>query len=219
MLMVALTAAWRWTPLHQWVDVSTLVAAVKGFKASPFAPLIILAAFLVGGIIAFPISVLFVATLVSFGPFLGFTYCLVGAVTSAALTFSAGHLLGRSAVQKLMGSRLDTVSRKLSRHGLWGMAVIRIVPIAPYAIINVAAGASPIRFRDFIAGTALGILPGLIAMTLFIDRVKATLWKPGPKTFLALAAAVAAILIGLLLLKRWLAKRGEISEEPGGDNH
>ena len=47
----------------------------------------------------------------------------------------------------------------LARRGFWASALIRLVPTVPSVLINIAAGATPIRFRDFIAGTALGSVP------------------------------------------------------------
>ena len=57
------------------------------------------------------------------------------------------------------GSDAAIVMDELARHGFWASAVIRLVPTLPSIVINAAAGCTPMRFRDFIAGTAIGSVP------------------------------------------------------------
>lgn len=85
---------------------------------------------------------------------------------------------------------------------------MHVVPVAPFTIVNVVAGASHIGWRDFIIGTALGMLPGIIATVVFVDRLIDAVRHPGPKT-IALLALIAAGLIGLTLyVHRRLAAQG-----------
>ena len=44
------------------------------------------------------------------------------------------------------------------------MATVRLVPAAPFTLVNLVAGAMRIRFLHYLAGTALGLLPGLAVM-------------------------------------------------------
>ena len=103
--------------------------------------------------------------------------------------------------------RLSRLSRRLARRGLLAIIAVRMVPVAPFTVVNLAAGASHIRFRDFAIGTGLGLLPGILAITIFSDRVLATVREPSPLTVLTLTAVVAAIVAGAWLLGRWLKGR------------
>ena len=91
------------------------------------------------------------------------------------------------------------------------MITLRIVPVAPFVIINLVAGASHIRLRDYAIGTAAGMTPGVLALTLFADGLLQALRNPGPKTFAVLTGLVVVILGGGLALRRWLRARDDFS--------
>ncbi|MGA7951451.1 MAG: hypothetical protein WCA45_15000 [Thiobacillaceae bacterium] len=57
-------------------------------------------------------------------------------------------------------------------------------------------------------GTLLGLMPGLLALTLFSDRVMSALRNPSPLSLTLLAVALAAIAAGAYALRRWLKRNG-----------
>ena len=77
------------------------------------------------------------------------------------------------------GSGLNPVSKKLSERGLLAVTAVRLVPIAPFFVISVVAGAIRIRLWHFLLGTAIGMLPGTLAATVFADRLQTALRSPG----------------------------------------
>ena len=114
-----------------------------------------------------PVTAIIAVTVLAFGPILGFFYALLGMTMSALLTFWIGQLLGRQSIQRLAGARLNHLSRRLAQKGVVAVIIIRIVPVAPFTIVNLVAGVSHIRFRDFTLGTVLGELPGLLGICDF----------------------------------------------------
>jgi hypothetical protein len=74
------------------------------------------------------------------GPLPGFVYGLIGSLSGAALTYGIGHALGRDAVRRLAGSRLNSLSRRLARRGL---LAVRVIPVAPCTVVNLVAGPRP----------------------------------------------------------------------------
>ena len=74
-------------------------------------------------------------------------------------------------MRRLAGSRLNRITRRLAKKGVMAIAVVRLLPIAPFSVVNAVAGASHIRLRDFMLGTALGMAPGIIVTVIFVDRV------------------------------------------------
>jgi phospholipase D1/2 len=204
--LLGLAAAWRWGPLAQWLDMPELVAKLGSFKNSPAAPLIVLGAYVIGGLAVMPVTVLIAATIMAFGPWLGFTYSLSGTVLSAAVTYGLGRWLGRPWVHRLAGTRLNRLSHQLAAKGVLTILAVRIIPVAPFTVVNLMAGASHIRFRDFLLGTVLGLLPGLLGMTLFMDRLLVALREPGPKSIAMMALVAAVILAGALGFRRWLER-------------
>ena len=91
---------------------------------------------------------------------------------------------------------------------------MRLLPVAPFSVVNVVAGASHIRWSDFMLGTLIGLLPGIATMTFFVDRAVAAIRHPGTVTFVLLAAAVALIVGLAFTLRRRLRNRGPSAPAP-----
>jgi uncharacterized membrane protein YdjX (TVP38/TMEM64 family) len=199
--LAALALAWRYTPLREWINVESLVRLSDRFEASPFAPLIVIGGFVLGGLLVMPVTMLIAATGIVFGPWLGMLYSLIGATLSAVFVYAIGREVGRDTVRRVAGRRINDLSRRIAKRGLLAMLFVRIVPIAPFSIINLVAGASHLAFRDFVIGTILGLAPGTVIIVFFVDRIIAAVRQPGPVTF-ALLALVAGIAIGGTLAVR-----------------
>ena len=85
---------------------------------------------------------------------------------------------------------------------------MRIVPVAPFTIINLVAGASHIKLRDFLLGTLIGLLPGISAIAILTDRMRATLEDPQPVTITILVLVSVAVIGASYFLSRYLVKLG-----------
>ena len=208
-VLAALAFAWRFTPLHEWLALDRLVSVGDSFRDEAWAPFAVLGVYIGAGLLAFPLLVLVAVTAMVFGPWLGPLYTIVGATLSAALTFAIGRHLGRETIRRLAGRRVNDLSRRLARRGLLAIVFVRMLPIAPFSIVNVVAGASHIRWFDFLLGTVVGLLPGIVSMTFFVDRAIAALRHPGPKTFALLGVALAVVIALVLVLRRTLRRGGD----------
>jgi phospholipase D1/2 len=201
---LALAAAWRWTSLRDWLDIPALVAYLQTFNDSSIGPFLAIGAFLVGGLVVAPVTVLIAVSVLTFGPVFGFLYSFIGMTLSALLTFGIGHALGHDAVRRLAGSRLNKISRRLAQRGVLAIIAVRIIPVAPFSLINLVAGASHIRFRHFLIGTLIGELPGLLAISIFVDQIGEAIRHPGPGSLFALGAVAVLIVLGIFALRRWM---------------
>lgn len=213
-ILLVLAAAWSWTPLNAWLSPRLLADWLGRVRAEPWAPIAVLAGFLVGGLLVLPVTLMTVLTLATFGPVLGFVYALVGATASGMLSFAIGRALGRRSVEHLAGSRVHRFSRRLGRHGFVAIALLRMVPIAHFTVVSLSAGASHVRARDFFAGTLLGMAPGLAAIALIFDRVRAVAERPDPLRMLGVFAVGAAVLAALLGLRALVRRRRGLSGVP-----
>lgn len=207
--LLALAAAWRWTPLSDWLDIDKVTAAGHWIDAQPLTPLLVLGIYVLAGLVAVPVTLLIVATVLVFGPWLGIAYALAGSELSAVATFGLGSLLGRGRVNRLTGSRVSRISRALSNRGVLTIMTLRIVPVAPFSVINVIAGVSDIRFRDFALGSLIGILPGVLAMAFLTDRVVASIRDPSAASIVAAIVVGIVAVAGLFGLRHWLRGRAE----------
>jgi phospholipase D1/2 len=156
-----------------------------------------------------PVTLLIIASVIVFGPWLGAVYSLGGAVATALLSYLLGARLGRDAIKNLAGGRINRISQQLAKRGTFTIVVLRIVPVAPFTIINLVAGASHIRLRDFFWGTLLGLLPGITAIAILTDRVKSTMNNPQPETIVLLVVVALAVLGSSFLLSRRLLRLRE----------
>lgn len=202
-----LAAAWRWTPLHDLLDVRALASEIEVLAHAPFAPLLVVGAYLLASLTAFPITLLILATGLVFGPIAALLYAWAGSLVGAAAGFGLGRVLARDLAQRLTGARLTAIGRRLGRKGVLAVIAVRIVPVAPFSVVNLAAGAARIPLRDFLIGTFLGMSPGIIAVTVFWGQVLAALRRPSPISLAVLGLVAAGIVLSAVALRHWLTRR------------
>ena len=155
---------------------------------------LVIAGFVLGGFVMLPVTILVIATAVTFGPWMGFPYAMLGALASAVATYGAGELLGRDAVRRLAGSRINRISKKLATQGMLTIVTLRIVPVAPFSVINLVAGASHIRFKDFLLGTVVGLAPGTLLLSMFQAQAQNSLeHTPGTQLANILSQFIAVL--------------------------
>lgn len=212
LVVLAMTAIWRWTPLSDYLNPETLSQTAEAIKAHPLTPLLVLSVFSIAGLLAFPVTLLIVTTALTFGPLWGSIYSISGSLLSALLGYAVGHYLGRRSVQKLAGSSLNRLSRRLAHHGMLAVITVRIIPVAPFAVINLVAGASHIKARDYLLGTFLGMLPGILGITVFADSLIRTVQEPNSEQII-LFAIIAALIVSVMLGLKKLLNRKQAEEE------
>ena len=189
LIIVALALVWHFVPL---ADPQSVKAAFSEISDSRWAPLAVIGVFVVAGSLMFPVTVLIAATAAAFGPWLGFSYAAIGALASALVTYGVGAAIGKKTMQDLLGPRLNRVRRKIASRGVISVATIRLVPVAPFALVNLAAGASAIPVFDYMAGTMLGMLPGMVMISAVGNQFARILTSPSPTDIAILAVAVIA---------------------------
>jgi uncharacterized membrane protein YdjX (TVP38/TMEM64 family) len=112
-----------------------------------------------------------------FGPYLGFVYVWIGAMAGASAAFLIGRTLGRDFAASLIGSRLKRYDDAIRRNGFATVLYLRLIYF-PFTPMNFGMGLTAVRFRDYVLGTALGILVGTFILTLFIGTLK-EVWASG----------------------------------------
>lgn len=146
-----------------------------------------------------PASALTIAAGISFGLVRGILVVDIAATIGAIAALYLGRLLGRDAVRGMAGARLDSLDELLSRRGLLSVILVRLVPIFPFAAVNYASGLTAVKVRDYVIGTAIGILPASVAYV----AVGAYGSKPGSLPFvLAVSSLVIVTVVGGVLARR-----------------
>lgn len=187
-------------------------------SAHPFVSrLIYVAVYIVGTVLLLPGTVMSFVGAYLFGVWQGTLLTWIGATIGATLAFLVAKALGRDFVNQLLGGRLKALDERLSEHGFTGLLLIRLVPVFPFNGVNFGAGLTGIRLRDYVLGTALGILPGtFIYQYLFATLGRKVIdegfaWEDlaKPDVLLALAAFAAFIVV-----TKWLVGKTKSATGP-----
>jgi phospholipase D1/2 len=202
LLLFAGAAAWKWTPLADLIDVGYLARWASAWRESPARHFYLLAAYVIGSILIVPITLLILVTAIVFGPVLGSVYALIGSLAGAIVTYAIGFLLGKDFVQKIAGPRWSSLEEKISQTGIIAVATARLLPVAPFTVVNIVSGAFKVPLRDYLIGSILGLAPGILITNLFAHQFERAIRNPGVGTFLLLLALIAVSVIGGVWLKR-----------------
>lgn len=197
-LALALAAAWTWTPLKGVVQPSSLFELAEPLRDHPLGPVAWVLFFALASLVMVPLLLLTVVTVMLFGTWVGFVTAMAGSMVGALTAYGLGRVLLRDTVRRLTGRRLGKLARKLTSRGWLAMVAVRMVPVAPFTVVNLVAGSARIRPRDFIIGTLIGMAPGTLALALAADSVVAAARDPTPAT--VAVAAIVVVLVVLVLL-------------------
>lgn len=198
-----LILAWRYTQLSDLTHPGVLQAFLAGTADNAWAPFVVVALFIIAGLVGFPVTALIAGTAVTFGAWPGLAYAATGAIASASVTYAIGSWLGTNALRHLLGPRLNRIRRGIAKRGILAVMSIRLVPVAPFTLVNLVAGALRIAPVDYIVGTALGLAPGLLVMSLLGDQIFQVLSDPSLSEvgiFIGLLAVWIGFSVGLQVL-------------------
>lgn len=205
-ILAALAVAWRFTAIGHHLNLAELAALIRRIDALPFAPVIVLTGYVVAAVVSVPITLLIAATGLVFGAWPGIGYALGGTLLSAVATYGIGYLLGRDVVRRLAGSRANRLSERIGKRGIVTVVVLRLLPIAPFTIVNLVAGASHIRLRDYLIGSIVGMVPGILLTVTFAHQLLRAIRHPGVGS-VATMVAIGLALVGVsVVLQRWLGR-------------
>lgn len=205
---------WQWAPVEKWLNVQELISQATLLQTTPWGLGLVLAGYTLGCVIAFPILALIIITALIFDPMIAFAYALIGTAAGAASTYAVGHTLGRDTVKRYTaGSQIERLSLLLAKRGIIAMAMVRWVPVAaPFTVVNMVAGASHIRFWDYMLGTLLGMLPVTLGLTLFADGIVGAFNDPQPANLVWVGAIVLVSTAVFFGFRRWIGKQSMQAE-------
>jgi phospholipase D1/2 len=200
MLVAAVVAAM--VLIARNVDFGTY-ASVEGMRAlvdawGALGPLVFMAVFIAGFFIPGP-EILFAALgAMLFGRLPGFCYAYLASMIGTTLTFAIVRYTAQDYMQRAIRDRfprLQALDERLASHGVRTVVFLRLfLFLSPP--LNWTLGASRVSLRDYVAGTALGILPGLSFTAYLADAIAQA---GSAKDLLTVEfVGAAALLLGLL---------------------
>jgi len=213
--IVALMALWRFTPLREVATAEAAIRWAKAFGEHWWAPVLLMLSYTPACLVMFPRPLITLAAVIAFGPWLGFVYSLTGICFSSAVTWKMGRHMRRDTVRRLAGPKLDRMIEVLKKHGLLAMTLLRLVPLAPFAVESIVAGAIRMKLWHVVAGTGIGLLPGTLTTTIFGDAIETAVSGSGPVNWWLVGGALAVLAVGAWAVKRWFTRMGRRLQEHG----
>lgn len=169
---------------------------------------------------AFPAAfVLTVGAGFLFGWLIGGAVAAISATAGATVLFLAARTAIGKGLREMAGPRVSKMAEAFERNAFVTMIVLRLAPVIPFFIMNIAPAIFHVRKRDFIGACLLGILPGTFAYAYLgagIDGILIEAQNAGRSVELSdlitpqitLAFALLAVIAALpLVVRRFLPRR------------
>ena len=100
-----------------------------------------------------------------FGRWVGTALVVVAATVGATLLFLAARYLFADAARRRMGAVGEKINAGFTANAFSYLLFLRLVPVFPFFIVNLAPAFTSIPLRTFVLATAIGIVPGTFVFT------------------------------------------------------
>lgn len=202
-----LAAAWRLTPLADIVTPQRIVAWARAMGGSRWTPLVLIVAYTPGAFLMFPRPLLTLVTILALGPQFGLPCSMAGIMLAALATYSAGRFMKRDTLRRLAGDSLDKAADILRGHGVVAIFAANMLPVPPFGVQGILAGAIRMKLWEYSLGTLLSLLPGALMITAFGQQIRTAFQDPGKVNYWLPALAAVAFGVFVFFGRRWAAKR------------
>lgn len=134
-----------------------------------------------------------------FGTLGGFIYTVIGACLGAASAFWIARTLGHDFAQSLFGKTIHKYDEKMAKHGFSTILYLRLF-FFPFNALNFGSGLTQIKFKDYMLGTFLGILPGTFVFVFLTDTIADSIRENGFLTMEFLVSLIGArVLVAVVM--------------------
>jgi len=137
--------------------------ALLAFADKHFILALAIAFFVYAGAVAFSLPgglVLSLTTGFIFGRWVGTVLAVLAATLGATLVFLAARYLFAEAARRRMGPLGEKISAGFAENAFHYLLFLRLVPLFPFFLVNLAPAFTRISLRTYVAGTFIGIIPG-----------------------------------------------------------
>lgn len=168
-------------------------------------PIIFIALYALATILLMSGAVLTMAGGVMFGVIWGTVYNLIGAVLGATVAFLIARYLAKDWVSNKIGGKLKILKEGAEQAEWRFIAVVRLVPILPFNLLNYALGLTKMHLLVYILGSAVFMLPGCLVYTyigsLGEEVIRGELGQLATKILFAVGGII------LLMCIPWIIKK------------
>lgn len=186
----------RYTPLSQYFTKEHIVSFLESLRGQWWGPIIFILIYGVGCVMALPGSLLTLAGGAVFGVAWGTFYNVLASNLGASLAFFTARYLGQDFIRGfLKGGKLAEFDKSVERSGFKTIFRLRLIPIVPFNGLNFGAGLSSVKYRDYLWGSFLGMLPATFIYTYFADALLKGIEGANQKALLNLLVASALLIL------------------------
>ncbi|MDV3000920.1 MAG: TVP38/TMEM64 family inner membrane protein YdjZ [Chroococcopsis gigantea SAG 12.99] len=179
-------------------------------KTGVLAPIIYVGLYTIGTLLILPSTPLNLAGGALFGVWWGTFWTTLAAIIAALVAFAFTRTIGREYVARKFAGKWEAIDAEMKQGGLFYMFAIRLLPIIPYGLVNFAAGLTSIRFRDYLIGTSLGTIPGILPFVMIGAGLKS--FGKGDRLPLMVAFTLVGVLVGVGTWYRRRRQKPKIQE-------
>ncbi len=187
--------AFRYTSLSQYTQKDRLLELLTQLRGHWWGPIGFIFFYGIGCIVALPGSLLTLCGGAIFGVAWGTIYNILASNLGATLAFFMARYFGRDFVSRFTKGRVEAFDEKVAEHGLRFIFTLRLIPIVPFNGLNLGSGLSKIKYRDYLLGSALGMLPGTFIYTYFADALLKGVTGSGKRAYFNLIIASALLIL------------------------
>lgn len=163
-LLALLGALAVWAFAHRGaLDSRSLGAAIA--RAGAWGPLAFMAIYAAATVALLPGTVMTLLGGALFGPLAGTFYNLTAATLGATGAFLVSRYLAADWVRARLGARAEQLIRGVEREDWRFVALVRLVPLVPFNLLNYALGLTRVRVSRYMLASYLAMLPGTFAYT------------------------------------------------------
>ncbi|TBR19329.1 TVP38/TMEM64 family protein [bacterium] len=179
------------------IPVTQLPAALKDLieEAGVWGPVVYILLFIARALTLAPATPFVLAAGLAWGPWLGMFWAWVGINLSGMAAYGVAKAMGREWVAEHETPWMAKLEAKLLARPFMTSLLLRLL-LLPFDTVNYACGLVDIPFLPYVAGTALGVLPGVVTFALFGGA-----WND-PRAIAVSGAVFGASLAGAALLKK-----------------
>jgi uncharacterized membrane protein YdjX (TVP38/TMEM64 family) len=196
-VIVALLIAWK-LGYFELDKRRQLVETVGRMRGLPGAELVYVVAFAIVITIVLPAWIASLVGGAMFGVWKGAVLAWIGALLGTIITHLLARHVARAPMRKLFGEH--RLLRRLREHDdVMELLRLRIMPVAPFAVLDYVAGVAGVSLRRLLLATMLGVIPSVIAYTYVGAELIRGLVSRSEASHTALWIA-GGVTIGMLLL-------------------
>jgi uncharacterized membrane protein YdjX (TVP38/TMEM64 family) len=196
---IALVIAWR-LGYFDLAQREALVDLLKRGRATAWAPPLYVAVYILAATVGLPTTPLSIIGGAIFGAVRGMAFGWIAEMVATVTSYTLARSIGQRPVRRFLG-RHHLLERIKKRSDFSTLLRLRVLPLAPFAVLDYVAGLAGVPIRTLLLATAVGILPSIVGYTYAGAELAIGLEQTGVARLRSLwvAAALTTIMICISL--------------------